>query len=227
MVNMLNLGTTAAGWEAQVMAWMREKSDKYSFEIFFPVGRPIPDNRHKIVKRFLEGDWEYLVMLDDDNPCYKNIFDLLDLDLPVVGGVYPGKKDDGIVFFAFDTEEKDGTTVFHQVALEKRHGLQEVGAVATGLIVIKREVIQKIIDKRWLPFEEGFDEDGILNYGDDMGFCKKCKDLGIPVHAHFDYVGSHMKEVDLLWVADLVAYAAQTGRTNYPDGIGSKQTKNR
>jgi len=155
-------------------------------------------------------------MLDDDNPCYKNIFDLLDLDLPVVGGVYPGKKESGIIFFAFDTVYKDGRPEFKQMPFEKREGLQKVGAVATGLIVIQRWVLEKMIEKEWLPFEETFNEHGVLDYGDDMGFCVKCKKLDIPIHAHFDYIGSHMKEVDLLWVADLIAYAAKTGKTNLP-----------
>ncbi len=216
MLNILNEGTTSAGWETQIMACAQEKSDKYEFEIFFPTGRPIPDNRHKIVKKFLEGDWEYLVMLDDDNPCYKNIFNLLDLDLPVVGGVYPGKRSSGIIIFVFDIIEKDGKTLFKQVGLDRREGLQNVDGLATGLMVIKRDVIEKMVKKGWKPFEEVFDDDGVLAYGDDMGFCIKCRKLNIPIHAHFDYVGSHYKTVDLLWVADLVAYAAKTGRTNYP-----------
>ncbi len=233
MVNVLNEGTTSAGWETQLMAWMQEKSDKYEFQIFFPTGRPIPDNRHKIVKQFLEGNWEYLVMLDDDNPCYKNIFELLDLDLPVVGGVYPGKKDTGIIFFVFKEVIENGQRVFKQMPLDKREGLQKVDAVATGLIVIQRWVIKKIVEKGLQPFEEIFDEHGRLHYGDDIGFCMKCGDLGIPIHAHFNYIGSHFKTVDLLWVADLVAYAAQTGRTNYDkpepeetnQGTGKKSTK--
>jgi len=217
MVNILNIGTTTAGWESQVYAWMHEKAKDYKFDLSFPVGRPIPDNRHKIVKKFLEGDWDYLVMLDDDNPCHKNIFDLLDLDLPVVGGVYPGKSKNGILFFAFDTVYKDGKPEFKPIAPERREGLQKVGAVATGLIVIQRWVLEKLKEEgKWPPFEEGFDEDGVFNYGDDMGFCVKCQESDIDVYAHFDYLGSHFKEVDLLWIADLIAYAAQTGKTNFP-----------
>ena len=202
----------------QVFAWMQEKSENYQFEINFPTGRPIPDNRHKIVKKFLDGDWDYLVMLDDDNPCHKNIFDLLDLDLPVVGGVYPGKAKSGVIFFAFDAEEKNGRKEFKQMALNRRVGLQKVDAIATGLLVIRRDVLEKMYEKGYTaPFEEGFDEYGRFDYGDDMGFCVKCAELGIDVYAHFDYIGSHFKTVDLLWVADLVAYAAATGRTNFPD----------
>jgi len=218
MVNILNMGNTSAGWETQVFAWMQEKSKDYKFDIFFPTSRPIPSNRHGIVKKFLEGDWDYLVMLDDDNPCYKNIFDLLDLDLPVVGGVYPGKAESGIIFFAFDAVDKNGRKEFKQLALDRREGLQKVGAVATGLIVIQRWVLEKLKEAgKWPPFAEGFDKDGVFDYGDDMGFCVKCGELDIPIHAHFDYIGSHFKKVDLLWIADLVAYAAQTGRTNFSD----------
>lgn len=212
---MLNMGTTSAGWETQVFDWMRQKSNKYEFQIFFPTGRPIPDNRNRIVRKFLKGDWDYLVMLDDDNPCYSNIFDLLDLDLPVVGGVYPGKKDNGIIFFAFKRDEEDGKVIYRQYPVEYREGLKKVDAIATGLIVIRRDAIEKVVDAGLIPFEEIFDDNGELAYGDDIGFCMKCNDLGIDIHAHFDYVGSHFKEVDLLWVADLLAYASQTGKTNY------------
>lgn len=225
MVNFLNEGHTSAGWETTVFSWMQQKSKDYSFEIFFPTGRPIPVNRNTIVKKFLEGDWDYLVMFDDDNPAYKNIFDFLDLDLPVVGGVYPGKSKNGIIFFAFDIVDVDGKLEFKQMAIEKRKGLQKVDAVATGLLVIQRWVLEKMYSEGYTaPFEELYNKDGTFDYGDDMAFCLKCKELGIDVHAHFDYIGSHFKTVDLLWVADLVAYAAQTGRTNFTDEEAEKRS---
>ena len=218
MVNVLNEGDVAAGWESTVYSWMQQKSKDYQFEIFFPAARPIPVNRNTIVKKFLDGDWDYLVMLDDDNPCYKNIFDFLDLDLPVVGGVYPGKSKNGIIFFAFDVVDVDGKPEFKQRPLDKREGLQKVDGVATGLIVIQRWVLEKMYEHGYTaPFSESYTEHGEFEYGDDMGFCVKCGELGIDIYAHYDYIGSHFKTVDLLWVADLVAYAAQTGRTNFPD----------
>lgn len=217
MVNLLNLGTSMAGMETQLMLWMQEKSKEYEFKIFFPTQRPIPANRHQIVRDFLAGDWEYLVMLDDDNLCVRNIFDLLDLDLPVVGGVYPGRNDRGLMFHAYEMVERDGHTRFKQYPPEYRDGLKKVDAVATGMIVIKRWVLEKMREQNLLPFEEIFHEDGTFDYSDDMGFCLKCRDLGIDVYAHFDYLGSHWKEVDLLWVANLLAYAARTGKTSFPD----------
>jgi len=49
MVNMLNMGNTSAGWETQVFAWMQEKNKDYKFVVFFSLGKPIPDKRHKVV----------------------------------------------------------------------------------------------------------------------------------------------------------------------------------
>ena len=200
--------------ETQLMQWMQSKTKDYEFKIFFPTHRPIPANRHQIVKDFLAGDWDYLVMLDDDTMCIRNLFDLLDLDLPVVGGVYPGRNEEGLMFHVYEMTDKKETT-FRQYPPEFREGLKKVDAVATGMIVIKREVLEKMREEGLQPFEEIFHEDGTFYYSDDMGFCMKCRDLGIDVWAHFDYLGSHWKEVDLLWVANLVAHAAQTGKTNF------------
>lgn len=225
MVNILNEGEVSAGWESSIYEWMGKKTDKYEFNLFFPVSRPIPSNRNGIVRDFLKGDWDYLVMLDDDNPCHKNIFDLLDLDLPVVAGVYPGKDNKrGIIFFATLYDEK--AKVFRQMPLDRREGLQKVDGIGTGLTVIRRDVLEKM-RKAGIraPFADTYDKDGVLAYSDDFSFCLKCRKLGIDIYAHFDYIGSHWKMVDLLWVANLVAYAAQTGKTSFPDA-GSDITKN-
>jgi len=217
MVCLLNEGTSMAGMETQLMLWMQEKAKDYEFKIFFPAVRPIPANRNLIVKDFLAGDWDYLVMLDDDNLCVRNLFDLLDLDLPVVGGVYPGRDAKGLMFHVYKMVKKDGEVTFQQYPPEEREGLKKVGAIATGMIVIKRWVLEKMRDEGLAPFEDTFHKDGTFWYSDDMGFCIKCKRLGIDVWAHYDYLGSHWKEVDLLWVANLIAYAAETGKTKLPN----------
>ena len=218
MVNMLNQGMITAGWESQVMAWMQKMSNRYYFHIFFPSKRPISANRNQIAKDFMAGDWDYLVMLDNDNPCHKNILELLDLNLPVVGGVYPGRDKYGIMFHVYQMFENPTELInFRIYPPEKREGLQKVDAIGTGLIVIQRWVIEKMYKNGYTaPFEDMFQKDGTNFNSDDMAFCLKCKKLGIDVYAHYDYIGSHWKEVDLLWIAQLVAYAAKTGKTNFP-----------
>jgi len=215
MVNILNQGTIMAGMETQIIMWMQAKMKEYEFKLFFPTDRPIPANRHKIVRDFLKGDWDYLIMLDQDNLCKNNIFDLLDLDLPVVAGVYPGKDEYGIFFHVYRLDS-DNPPKFKQYPTNFREGLKKVDAVATGMMVIKREILERFRDEKILPFTDTFNEDGTIFMSDDMGFCLKCKKLGIDVYAHYDYLGSHWKMMDILWVANLVAYAAKTGKTNFP-----------
>ena len=64
MLNILHVGSIHAGLETMVMKWAREYSDKFEFELFLPSARPIPNNRNKVAKQFIEGDWDILFMFD-------------------------------------------------------------------------------------------------------------------------------------------------------------------
>lgn len=216
-VAVLNQGTTIAGMETNLTMWMSSMSDRYDFKVHFPVARPIPNNRNRLVNEVLAGDYDYLFMIDDDNPPFKNPFELLDFDKPVIAGVYPGRDWRGIHFHVYRLDDSQEEPVFFQYPPEFREGLKRVDAVGTGLFVVRRDVLEKMREARMAPFEDLFREDGTLITNDDMAFCLKCRELDIPVFAHFDYTGSHMKEVDLMWIANLVAYAARTGKTSFPD----------
>ena len=210
MVNILHLGTVQAGLETAIFSWTREYQDRFEFQLFFPSGRPIPNNRNRIVKKFLAGDWDYLFMLDDDNFPIKNPFSMLDRNVDVVAGCYPGADDRGIHFHVYDIIE--GTNAFKFVSPEKREGLQQVDAIATGCMLIKRNVLEKMKKKKLIPFEDLFDGDGILLNNEDMAFCMKCKKLGVRVHADWNILCDHIKEVSLLDVIRLILEAARTGK---------------
>lgn len=204
MCNILNEGTVSAGLESQLMEWMRDKSAKYRFTLFAPTHRPISNNRNRIVKRFLEGDWDMLFMLDDDNPPIRNPFDLLDFDKDVIGAIYPGRDNNGIHFHVYKFgKEYPKKMIFNQYDDGELNGLSRVDALGTGCMFVKRHVLEKI--KR--PFEDLFDEDGCLVTNDDMHFCHKCKQNGIEVWTHTDYMCSHYKTVDLLQMAHLIIRA--------------------
>ena len=217
MVNILNQGTTETNLETSIYVWMQEKAEDYEFQIFFPCARPISNNRNQIVKKFLEGDYDYLFMIDDDNPPFRNPFFLLDENKPVIAGVYPGKDDRGIHYHVYQFGKKFPKEVeFNQYPIDFREGIKQVDAIGTGLMCVRRDVLENMSMKKMAPFEDMFKEDGTMITNDDMAFCIKCKKLDIPVFAHWDHLGSHFKKVDLHWVANLVAYAAQTGKTNFP-----------
>jgi len=213
MVNLLNTGLIHAGLESHLVGWMNEYRDKYQFEFFLPTARPIPNNRNKIAKQFIEGSWDFLCMFDDDTIPLKNPFSILDHNLDVCGGVYPGRSTKGYNFHVFDLDrEKYPKEIFFKfVGGDRRVGVQKVDAVATGCIFIKRGVIEKMYERNLAPFEDMFDENGIMVTSDDMAFCLKCMELGVSVHADWNVVCDHIKETSLLQCIGLIQKAAKTG----------------
>lgn len=207
-MNLLNMGQVETGLEFQLYSWMRESGDKYEFKFSTPSARPIANNRNTIAKKFLESDCDVLGMIDSDMGPFVNPFGLLDYNKDVIGMVYPGAGKDGIRFHVYKLDEKnpDG---FHLVQYppETRNGLQMVDGIGTGCIFIRRRVLEVV--KR--PFEDIFDEDGILLTNDDLAFCKKCREAGFEIWTHWDYVSSHWKRVDLMQMANLIYLAAKTG----------------
>lgn len=215
MVNILNQGSIRAGTETDMFRWAQEYSKDYQFEFFFPAHRPIPNNRNHIVTKFLEGDWDYLFMLDDDTYPIKNPFSMLKHDVPVVGGVYPGRGSLGISWHVYKFGPEYPKKIFFvHYPPEERVGLQEVDAVATGCMLVKREVLEKMRStKGYEPcFEDLFNENGELITNDDMAFCIKCNDLGIPVYADWDIICDHFKTVSLLEMMKFIKLAADSGK---------------
>jgi hypothetical protein len=228
MVNILHIGTIHAGLETMVVEWMHQCRDKYDFSFFLPTARPIPNNRNKICKQFIEGSWEYLFMFDEDTIPLKNPFSMIEHDLDVCGGVYPGRSSKGFNFHVFDLDKekyKNGDIFFEFIQdPNRRVGVQKVDAVATGCVCIKRSVIEKMYKNKMAPFEELFDEYGIMITSDDMAFCLKCMKLNIKVHADWDILCDHIKETPLLKCIELISKAAKSGIAEI-NTSGSKDIK--
>lgn len=213
-VAILNQGSITAGLETSIIGWSVPYRDRYEFQMFYPTARPIPNNRNQIVREFLKGTWDILFMFDDDNVPTSNPFSMLDHDLDVCGGCYPGRGQSGFHFHVYylDEDKYPEKIFFKHVPENMRVGVAKVDAVATGCICIKRHVLEKMKAKGMAPFEDLFDKDGVLITNDDMAFCLKCKKLGIPVHADWNVICDHFKEVSLLEVIRLISEAAKTGK---------------
>lgn len=204
-IAILNQGTTASGFETQMWQWMMEYGDKYAYD-YFPSKysyRPISNNRNHIVKDFLQGDCEYLLMIDDDNPPLKNPLDFVKFDKDVIGAIVPGRDLNGIHFHVYRFGKDPNKITFEQYENKEIKDLTKIDAIGTGCIMVKRKVLEKI--KR--PFEDWFDDDGIMITNDDMYFSIKCHKEGFEVWTHGEYMCSHYKTFDLLQMAHLVIKA--------------------
>lgn len=156
--------------------------------------RGIGEHRNRIATQFLETDFDYLFMMDSDNPCPKNVLDLVELDKDVISLPTPINMNWGGVTNIF-------WNVFGEDGLPSKatgKGLQEVDKVGTGCILIHRRVLEKLKN----PFTEVRDETGLRIVGTDIAFSNKCKEAGFNIYVHWDYQCRHYKELDLLTIKD-------------------------
>lgn len=135
-------------------------------------------------------------MIDSDIVPQRNPLDLVDLDKDVIGCPCPQWHKTDLYWVAMD-RVKGG---YRQVSADLRKGLQEVDAVGTGCILIAKRVLTKIkapFMVNWLP-------NGTQGLGSDFYFCEKSKKAEFKIWVHWDYPCSHLKEIDMLDILNLL-----------------------
>lgn len=169
---------------------------RYNTTIILPTHQPVDNNRNLIIRDFLVGSYDYLLMIDSDNPPMNNPIDLVELDKDVMVLPTPQwnltSKDLSLgryPIFWNCMDEVEGGWKEHN----PKKGLQEIDGAGSGCILISRKVLEKVK----IPFERKWDEDGIVVEGSDFNFCRKVRDLGFKVWCHYDYPCRHFKEMEL------------------------------
>lgn len=167
------------------------QQNKYEVVITYPARKPITQNRNMIVQDFLaRPEFDYLIMIDSDNVPQVNLLDLVDYQKDIIGALYFGFQKAMIIPFCMK-QGVDGLLTC--IDIKNKRGLIECDAVGTGIIVIKREVLEKLT----FPFRNEYDEDGIKLWGLDFNFCLRAKKLGFKTYCHLDHVASHWVTIDL------------------------------
>lgn len=140
----------------------------------------VDDARNRVAQAFLKSDCTHLLFLDADVSWQPEaLLALCRHDLPVVGGVYPKRR---------DTDEipcrlLDGAT--------PENGLLEVEGLPTGFLKISREALEKVAE-----VSESYNSDGETTHlifqrtlengtrwGGDLNFCNVWRRLGGKVYA--------------------------------------------
>lgn len=153
---------------------------RHEKQILFIDRRPVDFARNAIVKFFLQKDFDYLLMMDHDNPCIKNPLDLIDY-----------RKD---IIFCPTPTLVDKKLRVNTAPLQKPVGLYKVQKAGTGCVLISRKALETI-PKPLFKFK--LDKEGMLKIGEDIDFCNKAKKAGFELYAHADYQCRHFYEVDM------------------------------
>jgi len=152
-----------------------------------------------VAKGMFNKDSTHIMFIDAD--ISFDVLDVLKLiaaDKDVIGGLYPKKR----YPIEYVTNPIDGQT-------QQNTGVQEVKDIGTGFLLIKRTVIEKMmnlypelkhrnnlnLDSKFEPFMYGLfdtmiDEDGTY-LSEDYTFCKRWRKLGGRIYAHNDVKLGH------------------------------------
>ena len=166
--------------------------DRYMIVANYPAEKPIAYNRNLTVRRFLESDCDYLLMMDNDCPPHsiKRLIELADYDKDIIGGLCFGYLKEMIVPFCMRKNE-EGT--YNIADVYEGGGVIECDAIGSGNMMIARRVLENID----FPFRNEYDKEGMKIKGLDFNFCERAKKKGYRVWCDTSLTCSHWTTVDL------------------------------
>ena len=147
--------------------------------------------RNQIVKRFLHGSCEALLMVDDDIMPNGDVMQLLDVDADIVAAPY--------LFYRAPEMKIPAPCVFRKNPAGRyailsdpfsQTGIQPVAAVGTGCMLVHRRVFEHPDLKP--PFTLVCDEDGCMVRTEDVEFCDRATRAGFTIKAHWDLPCEHV-----------------------------------
>lgn len=195
LIAVLNEGHMRVELASRILKWLQNVPPGIvEAQIYYPNHRPIQDNRNRIAKRVKEeGDWDYVLMLDDDVVPQRNPLELALLDKDVIGlpcQVYNLRRNraNPVYWNVMDWHPERG--YWTPKDLNGYGDLLECDAVGAGAMLIHRRVLEHL-DMR-APFNRVFDVDGLAVRGLDYEFCRRAREAGFEIWTHLDYYCYHL-----------------------------------
>lgn len=147
--------------------------------------------RNKACEAMLKMGADYLLFIDDDNPIpQKAVLHFLEDNKDIVVGAYKRRGEDQALLVFLSHEEKEGPwkgiKLYKNIEKLKRH-LFKVDAGATGCMMIKRKVVERMMEEyEGRPFEFIIQrpKDKKINSiekAEDITFCERAKEQGFQV----------------------------------------------
>lgn len=202
LVGVLNQGNV----RVELAAWFIEELSKPQagvgrVTVTFSDYKPIAHNRNTLVQQMLEGDYQYLLMIDSDTIPQRNPLELCRYNLDIIGLPTPifniRRNPDHPIYWNVGKWNPD-TGSWHPLVINtdaEGEGPIKVDAVGTGVFLVHRRVLEHP-DMRG-PFRRAWDENGLAIRGLDLEMCRRAKEAGFEVWIDIDYTADHFKEVSL------------------------------
>jgi glycosyltransferase involved in cell wall biosynthesis len=192
-ISVPNMGTIQTDLVLRIIAWV------YGTKcIFFPPQgySPVSVARNKCVEEFLRQDYDYLFFVDADTvPPPDAIQKLLAADKKIISGVTCNLKlcEDGllrpapmVMRYADPKNPDEGL-----VPIVKPSGVEEVDGFGMSCCMIHKSAFEGM-EEPWFT-EKFVAAKGEKAMGEDLIFCRKLKEKGIPLFADFSVNCDHHK----------------------------------
>lgn len=184
------------------------------FHVGDPNGGYIEVLRAGICRSFLDScerfpELKYLVMIDNDESVDADcLIRLARHDLPIVSGIVCSASETKGIFACITVKTKTGAAYFPTLNSTKvmpAEGLVEVHQAGTGLLCIRKDVLETFKSMNEIPFyiPESTRRDGAatgdLSRSEDISFSDVCEKLGIKRYADLSVHAKHRKPLTLSW----------------------------
>lgn len=167
------------------------ESNGFEVDLQIPMSSAlVAHTRNAIVQRFMDNNFDYLLMVDSDlGWAPEAVLKLIESNKEFCGGVYPSRDGGGFKFRP--STEEDGKII---ICPETK--LLKMEYIPAGFILLKRSVIEKMYDRfpelRYEPkspnsiHSKGY---CLFNtevwegefWGEDYTFCRRAKEVGLEI----------------------------------------------
>ena len=159
-------------------------------------------------------------MVDDDVAAHPDLLGIAGHGLDIVGAPCLIARQEVLVPFPNVFDFREGAFVPAKHAFRPERGLVEVDGIGTGTICLSRKVLEHPALR--VPFQHGFDQDGVIVITEDLVFCRRVRELGFKIWADYDRMSDQWVKVSLLGLQERYSQAMEIyrQRMNASQGIG-------
>ena len=186
---------------------------------------PIFSNRNKVVTRFLnhKPKQDFLMMIDEDVVPQQNPAELIFADKDIISVATPVRQVGRSINWNAYVKNPDlpGYAPCDFSAVSSDFELLKCDAVGTGCILIKRHVLEHLVEHAEYGFDAPFtiliDENGYNRMGTDLAFSGRARAAGFEINTTTQRWAEHYKEVGLL---DITGFDLSDYRDSSPGKYG-------